>query len=99
MLRMGSCVRFCCHNIPSHQEWRLFPSLSALEFRCCRVIALANQKRLLTKKSAASRGTMIFAEKSSCSFTASCSFPQRVKKAEAIVVEPVKRKTSEFIVI
>ena len=33
MLRMGSCVRFCFHNI-----------FSALEFRCCRVIPLRNQK-------------------------------------------------------
>ena len=50
MLRMGSRVRFCCRNIPSHQDGRLFPSPSALEFRCCRVIALANQKRTFDEK-------------------------------------------------
>ena len=41
MLRMGSCVRFCCHNI---LFLRTFPLVSALEFRCRRVILLANQK-------------------------------------------------------
>ena len=36
MLRIGTCVRFCCYNIliPSHYVRRRFPSVSALEFRC-----------------------------------------------------------------
>ena len=43
MLRIGTCVRFCCYNIliPSHYMWRRFPSVSALEFRCSRKGALA----------------------------------------------------------
>ena len=89
---MGSCVLFCCPN-------KLFfrircgkgsPCMvSALGFRCC----LANQKltfdgsieriRWITKH------TIIFTEKSSIGFTASCSFPVKV---EAIVVEPFKWK-------
>ena len=43
--RMGSCVYFCCHNILSFpQSAAKAPMVSALEFRCCRVIPLANHK-------------------------------------------------------
>ena len=48
------------------------PSVSALEFRCCRVIRRKNQLH--------HEAQWFFAEKSSGSFTASCSFPQRVQK-------------------
>ena len=43
MLRIGTCVRFCCYNIliPSHYVRRRFPAVRALEFRCWRKGALA----------------------------------------------------------
>ena len=47
IIRMGSCVRFCCHNslfLNSHYVRRSLPSVSALEFRCCTEIPLRNQK-------------------------------------------------------
>ena len=61
ILRMGSCVRFCCHNIllPSHHVRRRLPSVSALEFRCCGN-PLVNQRLTFGEKSAVSRGKMIF---------------------------------------
>ena len=39
MVIMGSCVRFCLHNMLF-----LISLVNAPEFRCCRVISLANQK-------------------------------------------------------
>ena len=39
MVIMGSCVRFCLHNMSY-----LISLVNAPEFRCCRVISLANQK-------------------------------------------------------
>ena len=51
MLRMGRCVRFCWqHFIPSHKERQGFPLLSVLDFRCFRVIALANHKRTFDER-------------------------------------------------
>ena len=49
LLRMGSCVRFCCHNILfSHTKCGESAPLS--EFRCCREIPLANQKLTCNKR-------------------------------------------------
>ena len=39
MVIMGSCVRFCLHNMLF-----LISLVNTPEFRCCRVISLANQK-------------------------------------------------------
>ena len=39
MVIMGSCVHFCLHNMLF-----LISLVNAPEFRCCRVISLANQK-------------------------------------------------------
>ena len=46
MLKMGSCVRFCWHNILFHPTdvRRRFASVSAPGFRCCSEIPLVNQK-------------------------------------------------------
>ena len=99
MLRMGRCVRFCWqHFIPSHKERQGFPLLSVLDFRCFRVIALANHKRTFDERIGCITRHDDFVPRSHRAvFTASLSFPQRLKKTEAVAVEPVKQKTSEFI--
>ena len=71
MLRMGSCVRFCCHNI---LFLRTFPLVSALEFRCRRVILLANQK-------------LIFDERISC-ITRHDDFSPRSDRTVSLQVAP-----------
>ena len=70
MLRMGSCVRFCRqHFIPSHKERQGFPLLSVLDFRCFRVIPLANHKLPIWRKNRLYHEARWFcAEKSSSSF-------------------------------
>ena len=105
ILRMGSCVRFCCHNIlfPSHYVRRRFPSVGALEFRCCREIPSVNQK-------------LTFWERISC-ITRQDDFSPRSHRVVPLQVAPflrdckgrgyrrncragqTERKTSEFIVI
>ena len=65
------------------------PSVSALEFRCCRVIPLRNQSELSTKESAASRGTMIFRREVIGQFHCKLLLSPESAKTEALVVEPV----------
>ena len=88
-IKNGSCVRFCWHNIL---------------FLRSRVSLLQNdplskpQTNFWRKNRLCHEARWFCAEKSSGSFTTSCSFIQRLQRlSEAVVVEPVKRKTSEFI--
>ena len=78
---------------------RRFPLVSALEFRCCSVILLANQKLTVDEESAVSRGTIIFRREVIDQFHCKLLFFSEISKVEAIVVETVKRKTNELIVI
>ena len=78
---------------------RMFPFVSALEFRCCSVILLANQKLTVDEESAVSRGTIIFRREVIDQFHCKLLFFSEISKVEAIVVETVKRKTNELIVI
>ena len=77
----------------------------AIEFRrrsCCRVISSANKELTLTaalQESAASRGTMIFRREVIGQFYCELFLSLEIAKVEAIAVGPVKRETSESIVI
>ena len=82
ILRMNTCVRFCCHNI-------LFlrtmcgegSSRSVLCFCCCREIPFLNQEQTFGERiSCVTRHDDFFNQKSSDSFTASCFFPQRLQR-------------------
>ena len=83
MLRMGSCVRFCCHNI---LFLRTFPLVSAL---------LANQKLIFDERISCITRHDDFSPRSDR--TVSLQVAPFLAKAKAIVVEPVKWKTSDFI--
>ena len=78
---------------------RMFPLVSALEFPCCSVILLANQKLTVDEESAVSRGTIIFRREVIGQFDCKLLFLLEIAEAEDIVVETVKRKTNELIVI
>ena len=78
---------------------RMFPFVSALEFRCCSVILLANQKLTVDEESAVSRGAIIFRREVIDQFDYKLLFFSEIAKVEAIVVETDKRKTNEVIVI
>ena len=60
---------------------------------------LQTKTQLLTKESAVSRGTMIFRREVIGQFHCKLLLSPVSAKAEAVVVEPVKRKTSDFIVV
>ena len=93
MLRMGSCVRFCSHNIfiPSHYVRRRFPSVSA-EFRCCTEIPLVNQKLIFDERIGCITRHDIFHREVIGQFHLLLYL--EIVKAEAIVaiIEPVKPK-------
>lgn len=95
-LRLGSCVRFCRHNILF--LWT-FPLVSVQEFRCFIIILLANSKLTFGEESAVSIGTIIFRWEVIGQFHWKLLLPSEITKAEAIVVETVKGKTSELKVI
>ena len=78
---------------------RRIPLVSALEFRGCSVILLANQKLTVDEESAVSRGAIIFRREVIDQFDYKLLFFSEIAKVEAIVVETVKRKTNELIVI
>ena len=89
MVIMGSCVRFCLHNMLF-----LISLVNAPEFRCCRVISLANQKLTFDEIIICTTRHDVIGQ-----FHCKLLLSSEIVKAEAVVVEPVKRKTSEFIVI
>ena len=60
---------------------------------------MLRESELLTKESAVSRGTMFCRHEVIGKFHCKLLLSLENAKAEAIVVEPVKRKTSEFMVI
>ena len=82
MLRMGSCVRFCRqHFIPSHKERQGFLLLSVLDFRCLRMIPLANHKLTFDERIGCITRHDDFVPRSHRAvFTASLSFPQRLQR-------------------
>ena len=75
--------------------------ITALEFHWCKVLPQRTKSYLLAKESALARGTMIFRREVVGQFQRKLLLSLEIAKAdrEAIVVEPVKRKTSEFTVI
>ena len=94
MLKMGRCVRFCCHNILFHRTdvRRRFASVSAPEFRCCSEVPLVNQK-------------LTFDQIISC-ITRHDNFSLRSHRAVSLQgylrdrrAGQTERKASEFIVI
>ena len=72
---------------------RRFPLVSALEFRCCTMILFTNHKLTFDERI----GTIILCRevigRSHCKLLLS----SKIAKTEAVVVELVKRKASEFI--
>ena len=72
---------------------RRFPSVSTLEFRCCRIIPSVNHKLTFDERI----GTMILCREVIGQFHCMLLLSSKTAKTEAVVVKPVKRKTSEFI--
>ena len=77
---------------------RRLPLVSALEFRCCRMIPLANHKLTFDDERV---GYITrhddFVPRSHREFLCKLLLSSKIAKAEALIVEPVKQKTSEFI--
>ena len=72
---------------------RRFPLASALEFRCRRMIPLANHKLTFDERI----GTIILCWEVIGQFHRKLLLSSKITKVETVVVEPVKRKTSEVI--
>ena len=87
--------------IPSHEVRRRFFFVRVLEFRCRRVIPLANHKLTSEERISCITRHDDLSPRNYWAVSLQVALFLRLEiiKTEAIVVEPVKRKTSEFIVI
>ena len=90
MVRIASCVCFCCHNILFlHTVWQRFPVVNALKFHCYREIPRVNQELTFDKRISCIN---IFHQEVIRQFHCKLLLSSEIVKVEAIVmiIKPIK---------